>query len=30
MQLSMNFAQTNHTVWDGLRRWEERVDKQIF
>ena len=24
----MKFAQTNRTVWDSLRRWEERVDKQ--
>ena len=27
MQQSMNFAQTNRTVWDGLRRWEEKVRK---
>ena len=26
----MKFAQTNRTVWDGLRRWEEWVDKQFF
>lgn len=23
----MKFAQTNHTILGGLRRWEERVDK---
>jgi len=26
----MKFAQTNCTVWDGLRRWEEWVDKQTL
>ena len=30
MQQSMKIAQTNRTVWDGLRRWEERRDKLII
>ena len=25
----MKFAQTNRTIRDGLRRWEEMVGKQI-
>ncbi len=24
----MKFAQTNHTIRDGMRRWEESEDKQ--
>lgn len=26
----MKFAQTNRTVWDGLRQWEELVGKQTL
>ena len=25
----MKFAQTNRTIRDGLRRWEENLDKHI-
>ena len=30
MQQSMKIAQTNRTVSDGLRRWEELVDKHYI
>ena len=29
MQQLMKFVQTNRTIRDGLRRWEEWVGKQI-
>ncbi len=25
----MNFAQTNRTIRDGMRRWEEMVNKRL-